>query len=529
MFTPTQLYNEYSANICEGTPYNLPRLVKFVKHLDRPCYSPITSGIPNISPALTGNISGTGANRLGLPFKFLMRLDAEAFTEIQPSIRSGTSHAIRNACDITRACDIEVSGNYSEWEARMATEYIEYFAGNSLPDCLMMLAPDVVSGVYVDNNGNPVLNGIGTYTTIDIERTIGCSPELSCFVTSVPGSIGAPHSCQVNLLTMKATCDSCGPCTKEPDDPGYDTDPCCPPASCKDKMTKCCGQPQTSRFDFEYLVPSEDGFFGGNILTGWVDEIFKHIGIIKRKRYDGYANFLDPIASSGLNICQNDVFLKYFQNSNGYDYVKNTGISNNFVPRMRTISFIQKDQTSSIKDLLYNGYGVVLFTNVGFPNQRDSTGLAYPDRNHYHTYSIIGYDDRKIEYPECVFLIANSWGKWNTGGEPSWGPIPEGSFLVTETHLQKMVKFNQHPDLIGCRKKECPPPCTDTLTRLMYSACSEDSSCVPFSCTDHQSAFGLIIGLSTHSGFPPRNLDYKQFYSVNKLKKQENTSTLYFN
>jgi len=527
MFTPTQLYNEYSANICDGTPYDLIRLVKFVKHLNRPCYDPITSGVPNISPALTGNISGTGANKLGMPFKFLMRLDAEAFTEIQSDIKSGTAYGIRNACDITRACDIEVSGNYQDWEARMSTEYLQYFAGNSLPDCLMMLGPDVVSGILLDQNGNAITNSIGRYTYPDIERTIGCDQELSCFVTSVPGSLGAPHSCQLNLLTMKSTCDSCSPCTREADDPGYATDPCCA-GNCRDKMNLCCGQPQTSRFDFQYLVPSEDSSFGGNILTGWIDEVFKHIGVVKRKRYDGYANFLDPVVSSSMNICKNDLFLKYFQNNNGYDYIKNTGISNNIVPRMRTISFIQKDQTSSVKDLLYNGYGVVLFTNVGFPNTRDSTGLTYPDRNHYHTYSIIGYDDRKIEYPECVFLIANSWGNWNTGGGPSWGPIPDGSFLVTETHLSKMVKFNQNPDLIGCRKKECPEPC-DSITRAMTNACTEDDSCVPFSCTDHQSAFGLIIGLSTNSGFPPRNLDYKQFYPIHKFKNQETTSTLYFN
>lgn len=527
MFTPTQLYNEYSTNICEGTPYNLPRLVQFVKHLDRPCYNPITIGT-NVPPALTGNIGGTGANKLGLPFKFLMRLDAEAFTEIQPSVRSGTSHGIRNACDITRACDIEVSGNYEDWEARMATEYLEYFAGNSLPDCLMMLGPDLVSGVSLDNNGDPILNNLGRFDYSEIERTIGCNTELSCFLTPVPGSVGAPHSCQFNIFTGRSVCDSCSPCTVDPESPSYYTDPCCPPASCMDRMNKCCGQPRTTRFDFEYLIPSDDNSFGGNTLTGWIDQVFKHIGIIKRKRYDGYANFLDPTIASNLNVARNDIFLKYFQKSNDYDYVRNTGLSNNFVPRMRTISFIQQNQTSSVKDLLYNGYGVVLFTNVGFPNTRDSTGLGYPDRNHYHTYSIIGYDDRKLEYPECVFLISNSWGNWNTGGGPSWGPIPEGSFLVTETHLNKMVKFNQNPDLIGCREKPCPEPC-DPLTKLMSAACTEDSSCVPFACTDYQSAFGLIIGLSTHSGFPPRNLDYQQFYPVNKLRTQEDASILYFN
>jgi hypothetical protein len=31
---------------------------------------------------------------------------------------------------------------------------------------------------------------------------------------------------------------------------------------------------------------------------------------------------------------------------------------------------------------------------------------------------------------EPAFLVQNSWGKWNDGGHPAWGKIPDGSFLI---------------------------------------------------------------------------------------------------
>ena len=180
---------------------------------------------------------------------------------------------------------------------------------------------------------------------------------------------------------------------------------------------------------------------------------------------------------------------------------------------------------NNIKDLLYNGYGIVLFTNVGFPDSRDSTGLSYPDRNWYHTYAIIGYDDRKMEYNECVYLLANSWGDWNSGGHPSWGPIPDGSFLVTESHLKCMVSFNETPGWTGCKKQTCPPPCV-AGDEVRYAACTEDTSCVPFNCQELQSAFGLAVALSTTDGFAVRAFDYKQFYNI-KRTKFDDSNTLY--
>ena len=41
---------------------------------------------------------------------------------------------------------------------------------------------------------------------------------------------------------------------------------------------------------------------------------------------------------------------------------------------------------------------------------------------------------------EPAFLVQNSWGKWNDGGHPEWGPIPDGSFLIHADVAEGMLK-----------------------------------------------------------------------------------------
>lgn len=524
MMSPKELYDYYSQNACgssifgegNGTPYELKKLVKFLKHIKYPCYSsaPHTTANSLSEPADPSGILGTGKNKVALPFKFVTRLDAEAFTEIQPTIHSGTSHGIRNACEITRACDIEQHKNYSAWEHRMATEYIEHFGNNSLPDCLMMLGPDII------------------YESDLTGRAMGCGP-MSCWAPKyVEGTIGADHTCTImSPFDATSKCASCSPCsvnpvTGEPDP----NDPCCS-SDCVKKTNECCKAPQTNRSDFSYYAPSEDGLFSGSQLGGFIDIALKHVGILKRKLYGGLANFLNNTGPN-FNACPDIMFLKSFQAQNCHRYSPDVEPDTTYcLDRMKTICILSGTSqkiVDDIKDLIYNGYGVALFSNVGFSNTRDSTGLSYPDRIWYHTFAIIGYDDRKVEYNECVYLLANSWGKWNSGGRPSWGPIPDGSFLVTESHLKCMVAFNQNPDFVGCKKRFCPEPC-DAVTAKIYAGCTQENSCIPFECSANQSAFGLAVALSTKDGFPARTyLDYKQFYPVNSFKYKEPKDTLIF-
>lgn len=540
MLTPNELYIAYSKEPCDGndppngkgTPYptwhyildsqkQRDKLLKFLMHLKYPCYNKI--------PDDKNEIKNTGANKLATPYKFLTKIDAEAFQEIQPSIKSGTSHAIRNACDLIRACDIELSKDYRSWESRMATEYLEHFGSNSLPDCLMMLGPMLADEETVENN-----------------RSVGCG-DIDCVPNTtkgangtgkILGARGVPHACIDENPPLSPTrsivCGTCDPCTIDPRT-GEPENPACCSSDCVTKTQGCCGGVYSDRFDFSYLVPSDDNYFSGNIYEGFKDTILKHVGILKRKSYGGYANFID---NSGPNFyaCRDDIFLKYFRSINGYTHTTTTegfdvqtfDSTKAQIDSIKVISIVNNansiDTCSTIKDLIYNGYGVVLMTNVGFPNFRDSTGVSYPDRIWYHTFAIIGYDDTKTEFNECVYLLANSWGNWNSGGEPSWGPIPDGSFLVLESHLKEMVKFNYAVDYKGCRPSTCLPPCDSVPGMPGYDSnkdperakgCSPvgDNSCVPFECSPRQSAFGVVFALSNKESFEKRSFNYEQRYA----------------
>lgn len=588
MLSPQELYYNYTNNVCfdnyitkgtsgvptktaYGTPYDLPRLIGFLRHLKYPCIESAPFVDIEPSDASPEGIKNTGSGKLGLPFKFLCQMDAEAFTEAQTTIDGGTAHAVRNACDIARSCEIENTKQYDNWESRMATEYLQHFCGSSLPDCLLMLGPDLVSEITATTLQIPSCS----YTTSDnITRTFNCisNPQY--------GAAGADFGCVQKPDEKTPKCKSCEEC-----DPDQPYTPCCGAKTCVEKLEICCRAPKTSRADFTYLVPSDDLYFSGTVNSGFRDIIFKHLGIIKRKNYGAYGNFID-YGGSNFYGCRNDVFLNYFKSKNNYNYTDDTPksktstdyVSNSTaIDRCQTISLIggnENNRINRVKDLLYNGYGVLLMTNVGFPNSRDSTGLSYPDRIWYHSFAIIGYDDTKIEFPECVYLIANSWGNWNIGGSPSWGPIPPGSFLITENHLKKITEFNHSPSFIGCKSKKCidaiykgldslpysglsldrekiiagadlaslmaaagaissnfpnvvlsdkvennDSPCNDEAIKKQYQGCTDETSCVPFECGKYQKAFGLLFGLSTTNGFPKKNLDYKQFYPIKNFQQ----------
>jgi hypothetical protein len=89
-----------------------------------------------------------------------------------------------------------------------------------------------------------------------------------------------------------------------------------------------------------------------------------------------------------------------------------------------------------VKDLLYAGYALHSGQNFGVRETSDERGVAVPSGSWSHDMATVGYDDTREVYPACVFLIANSWGRWNqkpkVWPEDRCGPWPEGSFWVEE-------------------------------------------------------------------------------------------------
>ena len=244
------------------------------------------------------------------------------------------------------------------------------------------------------------------------------------------------------------------------------------------------------------------------------------------------------------------MFLKYFQGRNKWDYTKNqvtdyqdldSYAQPDFtIDRARTISLIldatagrygttstnTTSMLNSVKDLIYNGYGVLLLTNVGFPNVRDSTGIAYPDRIFYQTYNIIGYDDTKAQEDQTLYVLHCPFGNWISGGHPTWGELPPGCFVVTEDRLRCMIDYYPGADFYGCRRLPCPngPPdyCNNftsaEMTELNGCGGGYENQCDPYYCTKVQRAHGLLFAVSTNNGFPRQQLDYEQFYPITLLK-----------
>jgi len=525
-------YNSYGyIEYAQGNvPYWLARIVDISSFLYSPCIEPI------LSSAYDNNFHNY---KLCLPFKFLQILDGGAYQESQSLPQCGVAHSFRNAVDTMRACHhIAKKGIGNSDFTRGATEHMTYWGWNSIPENLLMLGPDLV-GSEIQSERFPT----GT--------DMGCWPGSQ-------GMPGAAHGCVACPGEERETCKSCGCCppTGPPDDP------CCNPGT-PDWAERCCGYNRISAFNIAYFVPSQDAgeSFGGDILTGRLDDKLYHVGILERKEYGGVCSLRNSSADR-LKSIDNGLFFTYFQERNGWDYGNDdyegmgpTPVTkSNPIERCRTAMPVMLPASVSskggmpqtdtdyglklIKQLLWNGEGVALFSNVGFPNVRDSQGLLYPDRIWYQMYSIIGYDDRCLEFEECVYVLHCPFGDWVSGGHPSWGPLPTGAFLVTESVLKEMIKYMNGSDYYGCRSRTCPDPsaspppdCSDPFVRDEYLGCSavpDYPNCLPYFCQPRQSAFGMLFAFSldrdlTQDNYNDTLFKWEQFipsWSTAELLKQ---------
>jgi hypothetical protein len=105
--------------------------------------------------------------------------------------------------------------------------------------------------------------------------------------------------------------------------------------------------------------------------------------------------------------------------------------------QIKTVSLIRTIEEA--RDALANGYGLAVCSNYGFSNKRDKKGIANVSGNWGHCMAWIACDDTGNE---PLFLVQNSWGKWNDGGHPEWGPIPDGSFLIRAEVAAGMLAAN---------------------------------------------------------------------------------------
>ena len=146
-------------------------------------------------------------------------------------------------------------------------------------------------------------------------------------------------------------------------------------------------------------------------------------GIIVRKNYPGAADFSKYNGNLGAGWGGRGLPDKVIDLANDH--------------QIKTVSLIKTVEEA--RDALANGYGLAVCSNVGFSNKRDKQGIAKRSGSWAHAMAWIACDDTGSE---PLFLVQNSWGKWNDGGHPDWGPIPDGSFLITADVASNMLAQN---------------------------------------------------------------------------------------
>jgi hypothetical protein len=102
--------------------------------------------------------------------------------------------------------------------------------------------------------------------------------------------------------------------------------------------------------------------------------------------------------------------------------------------QVKTVSRVRTVEEA--RDALANGYGLSVCSNWGFSSTRDKDGFAKPSGSWSHAMAWTACDDAG---PRKSFMIQNSWGAWNGGGHPTWGPIPDGAFLIDYEVANKML------------------------------------------------------------------------------------------
>ncbi len=126
--------------------------------------------------------------------------------------------------------------------------------------------------------------------------------------------------------------------------------------------------------------------------------------------------------------------------------------------------WIAPSSVEDVKDLLYSGYALHSGQQFGVKNKSDKDGIAIQGGRWNHDMATVGYDDTREVYPDCVFLVANSWGLWNE--RPYVWPIerygewPVGSFWVREELYAKYFVGNRSIfafcDVKGVPQKKLP-------------------------------------------------------------------------
>jgi hypothetical protein len=164
---------------------------------------------------------------------------------------------------------------------------------------------------------------------------------------------------------------------------------------------------------------------GGQGMSCSVAARFVHQngGILLRKDY-GFVDFSEYKSSIGSRWGRSGVPKE----------VKTEGKKH----QVKTISIVKS--VDEARDAIANGYALSVCSNYGFSSKRNEHGVARRSGSWNHAMCWCAMDDSREIYDETLFLIQNSWGKFNGG--PKMHEQPDGSFWVREKDAAGMLNQN---------------------------------------------------------------------------------------
>jgi hypothetical protein len=107
--------------------------------------------------------------------------------------------------------------------------------------------------------------------------------------------------------------------------------------------------------------------------------------------------------------------------------------------QIRTVTYIRDIEQA--RDALANGYCLNCCSGLGFSNTRNEHGVSGRRGSWAHAMAWMGVDDTPWahkHYGGPLFLILNSWARWNRG--PRRHNQPHGSFWVTHKDAASIIR-----------------------------------------------------------------------------------------
>jgi hypothetical protein len=101
--------------------------------------------------------------------------------------------------------------------------------------------------------------------------------------------------------------------------------------------------------------------------------------------------------------------------------------------------FLRINSLEQARDAIASGFGVICGSKYGNDGVRDSRGVSKFNGSWNHCMAW-GAADCRARQKDHFYLVLQSWGLWNRGGHPEWGPIPGGSFLMPSGDAEWCIK-----------------------------------------------------------------------------------------